>query len=41
LDDEEIAKYLEDVENVMSACADVMPSHARFIAENCAASKVS
>jgi tryptophan 7-halogenase len=41
LGDEEIAKYLEDVENVMSACADVMPSHARFIAEHCAANKVS
>jgi tryptophan halogenase len=37
LAEDEIAKYLEDVGGVMEACADVMPTHARFIAEHCAA----
>lgn len=37
LSEEEIQKYLEEVEGVIKACVNVMPSHAEFIAKNCAA----
>jgi tryptophan halogenase len=37
LSEKEIADYLEEVAGVIEACTRVMPSHARFIAENCAA----
>jgi tryptophan halogenase len=33
----EIAAYLDEVEGVIKACVDVMPSHAKFIADHCAA----
>ena len=35
--DEEIRQYLEEVEGVIQACVEAMPSHAQFIADNCAA----
>jgi tryptophan halogenase len=37
LSEEEIQNYLEEVEGVIKACVDVMPTHADFIAKNCAA----
>jgi tryptophan halogenase len=37
LGEEEIANYLDEVAGVIGACVDVMPSHAQFIAEHCAA----
>lgn len=37
LDEDEIQRYLEEVAGVIDACVDVMPKHAQFIAENCAA----
>ena len=37
LPEQEIADYLQQVEGVIKACVDVMPTHERFIAENCAA----
>jgi len=40
LSEEEIQTYLEEVEGVIAACTEVMPSHAQFIAQNCAASAV-
>ena len=40
LPENEIQSYLEEVEQVITACVDVMPSHAKFIAENCAAGRV-
>ena len=39
LSEEEIQTYLDEVEGVIAACADVMPTHAQFIAENCAAGR--
>jgi tryptophan halogenase len=33
----EIAEYLAEVEGVIQSCVKAMPSHARFIADNCAA----
>jgi tryptophan 7-halogenase len=33
----EIAEYLDEVSGVIAACVNVMPSHAKFIAEHCAA----
>ena len=39
IDDSEISSYLEEVEGVIKACVDVMPTHAAFIAENCAAGR--
>jgi tryptophan halogenase len=33
----EIRKYLADIENVIRKCSDVMPTHAEFIAQHCAA----
>jgi tryptophan halogenase len=41
LDEQEIQSYLEEVESVIGACVEVMPSHAAFIAEHCAAPKPS
>ena len=38
LSEEEIQNYLEEVEGVIKACVNVMPTHADFIAKNCAAS---
>jgi tryptophan 7-halogenase len=40
LTEEEIQAYLEEVEGVISACVEVMPTHAQFIADNCAAGKM-
>jgi tryptophan halogenase len=40
LDEKEIQAYLEEVEGVIKACVDVMPSHNQFIADNCAAKPV-
>jgi tryptophan 7-halogenase len=37
LDEQEVQSYLEEVSGVIKACVDVMPSHAKFIADNCAA----
>jgi tryptophan halogenase len=37
LNEDEIVKNLDEVARVTGACVDVMPSHARFIAEHCAA----
>jgi len=39
LSEEEIQTYLDEVEGVIAACTDVMPTHAQFIAENCAAGR--
>jgi tryptophan halogenase len=39
LSEDEIQSYLEEVKGVISYCVEVMPSHAQFIAENCAAGK--
>jgi tryptophan halogenase len=40
LSEEEIATYLDEVSGVIGACVDVMPTHAQFIAEHCAAGPV-
>ena len=37
LTEKEIADYLDEVAGVIEACTRVMPSHARFIADNCSA----
>jgi tryptophan halogenase len=37
LDEAQIAKYLADVRDLVSRCADVMPDHAAYIAQHCAA----
>jgi tryptophan halogenase len=37
LSEAEIAAYLDEVAGVIAACTKVMPKHARFIAEHCAA----
>jgi tryptophan 7-halogenase len=37
LTEKEIQDYLEEVEGVIAACVDVIPSHAKFIMDNCAA----
>jgi tryptophan 7-halogenase len=39
LDEQEIQSYLDEVEGVIKACVEVMPLHADFIAEHCAAGK--
>jgi tryptophan halogenase len=41
LTESEIQDYLEEVEGVIAACTEVMPSHAQFIAEHCAARSVA
>jgi tryptophan 7-halogenase len=40
LDEEEIAAYLDEVSGVIGACIKVMPNHADFIAEHCAAARI-
>ncbi|MFM8665790.1 MAG: tryptophan halogenase family protein [Betaproteobacteria bacterium] len=35
--EEEIAQYLDGIDKVIQACVDVMPDHAAFIQEHCAA----
>jgi tryptophan 7-halogenase len=40
LSEQEIAKYLDEVAGVIGACVDVMPSHAQFIADHCAAAPI-
>jgi tryptophan 7-halogenase len=37
LPEDEIQAYLDEVAGVIGACVDVMPTHAQFIADNCAA----
>jgi len=37
LSDEEVLDYLENVQGVIGKCVGVMPGHADFIAQNCAA----
>jgi len=37
----EIAAYLDEVSGVIGACVDVMPTHAQFIADHCAAKPVA
>jgi tryptophan halogenase len=37
LSEAEIAAYLDEVAGVIAACTEVMPTHAKFIAEHCAA----
>jgi tryptophan halogenase len=37
IDEAETAEYLDSVRSVISSCADVMPTHAAFIAEHCSA----
>ncbi|MEY3475410.1 MAG: hypothetical protein RL087_1868 [Pseudomonadota bacterium] len=37
IDETETAEYLKSVHDVIRSCADVMPTHAAFIAEHCAA----
>jgi tryptophan halogenase len=34
---DELRRYLDDVQSVIRKCVNVMPSHAQFIAEHCAA----
>ena len=38
--EEEIKNYLEEVEGVIKKCVDVMPTHATYIADHCAAKKL-
>ena len=40
LSETEIQTYLNEVEGVINACVNVMPTHAEFIAKNCAAPSV-
>jgi tryptophan halogenase len=40
LSEQEIATYLDEVAGVIGACVDVMPTHAQFIADHCAAAPV-
>lgn len=40
LDEGEIQTYLAQIEDVIQACVDVMPTHADFIARHCAAPKM-
>ena len=39
-DEGEIAQYLGDIERVIRKCVDVMPTHADYIAQHCAAPKM-
>jgi tryptophan halogenase len=36
---DEITAYLSDVQTVIKKCVDVMPTHAEYIAKNCAAKR--
>jgi tryptophan halogenase len=38
--EQEIQAYLDEVKGVIGACVDAMPSHARYIADHCAAPHV-
>ena len=38
--EEEVAAYLQEVAGVIGACVDVMPTHAKFISDHCAAGPV-
>ena len=38
--EQEIATYLDEIAGVIGACVDVMPSHAKFVADNCAAAPI-
>ncbi len=40
LSEQEIATYLDEVAGVIKACVDVMPTHAQFIADTCAAGPI-
>ena len=40
LSEQEIAAYLGEVAGVIGACVDVMPNHAKFIADHCAAAPI-
>ncbi len=40
LSEQEIAKYLDEIAGVIGACVDVMPSHAKFVADHCAAAPI-
>ncbi len=40
LSEQEIASYLDEVSGVIGACVDVMPNHAKFIADHCAAAPI-
>ena len=37
----EIKEYLEEVSGVIQACVEVMPTHAKFIADHCAAASMA
>jgi len=37
LDDSELAGFVDGMQNLMQRCVDAMPTHAEFIAKNCAA----
>jgi tryptophan halogenase len=39
LTEQEIADYLDEVAGVIEACTRVMPTHGRFIADNCVAAE--
>ena len=41
LTEKEIQTYLQEIEGVIKACVDVMPTHADFIAKNCAATPMA
>jgi tryptophan halogenase len=41
LTEEEIKTYLEEIDGVIAACTEVMPSHAKFIADHCAAAPIA
>ena len=37
LSEQEVAEYLDNVRQTIAKCVDVMPDHAAFVAEHCAA----
>ena len=37
LTEAEIQTYLQEIDGVIAACTEVMPTHAKFIADHCAA----
>ena len=37
LSDAELARYLDDLRSVIGKCVGVMPTHAQFVASQCAA----
>ena len=40
LPEDEIQSYLQEVEQVIATCVEIMPSHTKFIADNCAAGRM-